>query len=157
MANDDKDDLNFPPVQPFSTNIVSIAAGGITTSSFAAGAVNAAAIAADAITAAKIQDGALTAAKFGAAALAGQIIRSIQSGTITIPGNAASADATISAVTLAKSVVIFRGFSGSSGGAFNAQYPCYLTQPATTTVRAHHTSTDNTDSPTVSFTVVEFM
>lgn len=69
MAGARKKLVLFPPFQTFPTNIVSIAAGGITASSFAAGAITAAAIAANAITSAKIAAGALTTAAFAAGAI----------------------------------------------------------------------------------------
>lgn len=140
--------LLFPPMQTFPTNIVSVAAGGITSGSFAAGAIDAAAIAANAIGASEFAQGAAdkvwsTAAraltdKAGFTLTAGSYsIRAsgYQRGTIALGANG-SATATITAVTLARAALTMLGQRSNDGVGTNLQWFAILQLTATNTVTA---------------------
>lgn len=122
-------DLSLPPVLPFASSVVQIASAGIAAAAFvpgaidaaaiadgaidaatfAAGAIDAAAIATGAIDADAIAAAALTASKFGAFALAGQIVRSIQYGLVSIASGANSGTATITSVDTTKTALLYLG------------------------------------------------
>lgn len=124
----------FPPIQTFPTNIVSIAAGGIT--------------------AASIAPGAFTAAKFGAGALAGQLIKSIQYGTVVIPDTLQTATATITAVDITKAALMYLGNDGLdtlNAGRSNFDRVTLTNSTTVTANRAFNTGIGN-----VNFVVVEY-
>lgn len=124
----------FPPIQTFPTNIVSIAAGGIT--------------------AASIAPGAFTAAKFGAGALAGQLIKSIQYGTVVIPDTLQTGVALITAVDITKAALMYLGNDGLdtlNAGRSNFDRVTLTDATHVTANRAFNTGIGN-----VNFVVVEY-
>ena len=81
-------------------------------------------------------------------------IKSVQSGTITMPNEWAEKTATITAVDVAKSIVVYLGFTGDDTGARNWQQMKYLTLTNATTVTS--TCDTNTGTNVVGFMVLEF-
>lgn len=135
----------FPPIQTFPTNIVSIAAGGITAASFGPGAINAAAIAA----------GALTAAKFGAGALAGQLVKTMQYGSINIADTFLTNTATLAtAVDVTKAALMYLGNQGSDTGAGGRSNFVSITLTNTNTVTANRIV--GSGLAIINFVVVEY-
>ena len=97
--------------------------------------------------------GSIAAASFAAAALAGQIIKSIQYGSITL-SNAASNTATISSVDTAKAVLLFLG--QRTAGAANMQTTtAHLALTNSTTITATRESTA-AETTIINFCVMEF-
>lgn len=81
-----------------------------------------------------------------------QIIKSIQRGTITL-ASVSSNTATITAVDIAKSVLIHMGWSSDTDSAKQA---VYLSLTNSTTVTANRGEAGATGTSTVSYEVVEF-
>ena len=119
-----------------------IASGAITSAKFASGAIDAAAIAADAITASKI----------ASQALAGQLIRSIQYGTVSMAG-VLSNTTTITAVTVARTMLLHLGQECALD---NLLMSARITLTNSTTITATR-GTSDAAATSVSFCAVEFM
>jgi hypothetical protein len=85
--------------------------------------------------------------------LASTVINSIQSGTIVISSGYTSATASITAVVVAKSYVVYQGTTYDSGYT-QQNYLASLSLTNTTTVTATRNSSNGT--LTVGYTVVEF-
>lgn len=89
-----------------------------------------------------------------ASGLNGSPIKLIQRGTVTIGSGATSATASITAVILANTRLVFLGYTTSVLGATVTENNCYLELTNTTTVTATHATAGNTI--VASFGIIEY-
>lgn len=152
MSDAKRKTVSFPPIAVFPSGSVNVATAGISSTSFAPGAITATAFAAAALTEPKFGDGAISArviataaieadafaaaaianAAFAAGALTGQLIKSVQQVTITIPAATASKVQTINAINTSRSLVMLAGSNGGSS----------ITQPAGTNALVRFNAAD---------------
>ena len=84
------------------------------------------------------------------------VIKSIQRGTISISGTAASGTATITAVTMAKAVVLFKGSKAAISGQGHYIEPWMIELTNTTTVTVERTTSAYSGNSEIPYEVLEF-